>query len=299
MIGLVAGKQLAFKRWILLGFADGSGAMTYTTIMVHVDFDAATEGRVRLAAGVADRFESRLIGIAAYAPHPPFVRGGIALAPFFTQDNLDELKVALDQQEHRFRSIVSKGSRQVEWRSALDLPTEFLAREARAADLIIIGRQHLFEDPYRSLNPGALLLRVGRPVLVVPNGLDRLRADRIAVAWKDTREARRVLPDSLPFLHDAEKLFLVEIREEPEIEDSEHRVSDVMNYLTRHRVMTSAALMLQAANVTDELLHVVRTKQIDLLVAGAYGHSRLGEWVFGGVTRELLHKSPVCCLLSH
>jgi hypothetical protein len=57
--------------------------------------------------------------------------------------------------------------------------------------------------------------------------------------------------------------------------------------------------MLQAANVTDELLRVVRTKQIDLLVAGAYGHSQLGEWVFGGVTRDLLHKSPVCCLYSH
>jgi nucleotide-binding universal stress UspA family protein len=286
VIGCVAGKQSAFKRWILLGFGDGGGAMTYATIMVHVDFDAATEGRVRLAVGVADHFKSRLIGIAA-------------IAPLFTRDNPDELKVALDEQEHQFRLIASKGSRQVEWRSAFDPPTEFLAREARAADLMIIGRQHLFEDPYRSLNPGALLLRVGRPVLVVPNGLDRLRADRVAVAWKDTREARRVLPDSLPFLHDAEKLFLVEIREDPEIEDSEHRVSDVMNYLTRHRVTTSAVLMLQAANVTDELLHVVRTKQIDLLVAGAYGHSRLGEWVFGGVTRELLCKSPVCCLLSH
>ncbi len=238
--------------------------MTYAAVMVHVDFDTATEGWVRLAGGVAERFESTLIGIAACAPHPPFVRGGVALAPLFTQPNRDELKVALDQQEHLFRSIASKGNRQVEWRSALDLPTEFVAREARAGDLVIIGRQHLLEDPYWSLDPGALLLRIGRPVVVVPNGLDRLHAKRIAVAWKEAREARRVLSDALPFLHDAEKLFLVEIRDEPEAEASERRVSDVMNYLNRHRIATSAALLLQAANVTDELLRVVRTKQIDL-----------------------------------
>jgi nucleotide-binding universal stress UspA family protein len=273
--------------------------MTYATVMVHVDFDAATESRVRLAAGLADRFQAMVVGIAACAPRLPFARGGVALAPLFTQDNLAELKVALDRQQDRFRSIAAKGSRQVEWRSALDIPTEFLAREARAADLVIIGRRHVLEAPYWSLNPGALLLTVGRPVLVVPNGLDHLDAKRVVVAWKDTREARRVLCDSLPFLRDAEKLFLVEVREELEAEPSHRRVSDVMNYLTRHRITTSAGLTLQAANVTDELFRVVRTKQIDLLVTGAYGHSRLGEWVFGGVTRDVLHKSPVCCLFSH
>jgi nucleotide-binding universal stress UspA family protein len=48
-----------------------------------------------------------------------------------------------------------------------------------------------------------------------------------------------------------------------------------------------------------KLLRVIRTEQVDLLVAGAYGHSRLGEWAFGGVTRDFLHKGPVCCLFSH
>jgi nucleotide-binding universal stress UspA family protein len=277
-----------------------ASVMAYPTVMVHVDFDAATEARVRLAAGLADRFESILIGVAACAPHPPLVRGGVAIAPLLTEDNLDELKVALDQQEHRFRSIAAKGSRQAEWRSALDLPTEFVAREACAADLIIIGRERLSGDPFRFLDPGALLLRVGRPVLIVPTGLDRLHAKRIAVAWKDTRETRRALSDSLPFLLDAEKVFLVEVvGAEHEAETAQHGVSNAMNYLTRHRITTTVALMLQAANVTDELLRVVRTEHIDLLVAGAYGHSRLGEWVFGGVTRDLLHKSSVCCLFSH
>jgi nucleotide-binding universal stress UspA family protein len=273
--------------------------MAYATVMVHVDFDPATEARVRLAAGLADRFKSTLIGVAACAPHPPFVRGGVAIAPLFAQDNPDELNAALDQREHRFRSIGAKASRQIEWRSALDLPTEFVAREARAADLIIIGRDHLPGDTYRSLDPGALLLTVGRPVLMVPDGLDRLQVDRVAVAWKDMREARRALSDSLPFLHDAEKVFVVEVCEGHQDERAQRHVSDVVNYLTRHHITTSAGLVLRAENATDELLRIIRTEQIDVVVAGAYGHSRLGEWVFGGVTRDLLRKSPICCLFSH
>jgi nucleotide-binding universal stress UspA family protein len=135
--------------------------------------------------------------------------------------------------------------------------------------------------------------------VTVPNGLDQLRAARVAIAWKDTREARRALSDSMPFLRDAEKVFLVEVCEDHDAEAAQRRVSDVINYLTRHHITTSTGLVLRARNATDELLRVIRTEQVDLLVAGAYGHSRLGEWAFGGVTRDFLHKGPVCCLFSH
>jgi nucleotide-binding universal stress UspA family protein len=273
--------------------------MAYPTVMVQVDFDAATEERVRLAAGLADRFGSMLIGIAACAPHLPLLQGSVGIPPLLTQENLNELKVALDQQELRFRSICEKGGRQVEWRSALHLSTEFLVREACAADLVIIGRERPSGDRFRFLGPGALALRIGRPILVVPAGLDRLRADRVAVAWKDTREARRALSDSLPFLHGAEKVFLVEVYAEHEAETAQHSMSNAMDYLTGHRVTATTALIPRAANVTDELLRFVRAEHVDLLVAGAYGHTRLGEWVLGGLTDDLLHKSPVCCLFSH
>jgi nucleotide-binding universal stress UspA family protein len=273
--------------------------MAYPTVMVYVDFDAATEARVRLAAGLADRFESVLIGIAACAPHPALAQGSVAIPPLLTQENLDELKAALDQQELRFRSIAGKGGRHAEWRSALDLPAEFVAREACTADLVITGRERSSGDPFRSVDPGALSLKIGRPILLVPAGLDRLHANRVAVAWKDTREARRALSDSLPFLHDAERVFLVGICAKHEAETAQHSMRNAMNYLTGHRITTTTALMPQAANVADELLRIVRTEDIDLLVAGAYGHSRLGEWIFGGLTHDLLHKSPICCLFSH
>ena len=114
-----------------------------------------------------------------------------------------------------------------------------LSREACAANLVIIGRERLSADPFRSLDPGALLLPVGRPVLLVPTGLNHLHANRIAVAWKDTREARRALSDSLPFLHDAEKVFLVEVCTEHEAKAVQHRMSNISSVPT-----LSAAIMI-------------------------------------------------------
>ena len=273
--------------------------MAYATIMVHVGLDDASEARVGLTVDLVDRFESTLIGIAAYPPEPPVVWGGVGIAPLSTHRTVDEVEVALGQQESRFRSIVVNQRRWVEWRSAIDFPNEFLTREARAADLVVIGCQRPAAHTYPSFDAAAFLLRAGRPVLMVPNGLDRLPAARIAVAWKDTREARRVLSDSLPFLHEAEKVFVMQVSEEHDAQPARRSVDDVVKYLLRHRITTSAEVVVQTGDVTEELLNVVRREQIDLLVAGAYGRTRLGEWVFGGVTRDLLHESPVCCLFSH
>jgi nucleotide-binding universal stress UspA family protein len=274
------------------------GVVAYATIMVCVDFDAAPENRVRLAAGLADRFGAALIGAASYFPAPPFISGGIAIAPLVTQENLKQ-EIALGRQEDRFREIVAGARCQIEWRSSIGPADEFLARQARAADLIVVGGETSAGHPYASFDAGALLMNAGRPVLMVPNNLERLLADRVAVAWKDTREARRALADSLPFVKVAEKTFVVEVCEQREADSARRSVSDVVNYLVRHGIRTAVGLVLHEGGVTDELLRFVRTEQIDLVVAGAYGRSRLGEWVFGGVTRDLLRKSPICCLFSH
>ena len=77
-------------------------------------------------------------------------------------------------------------------------------------------------------------------------------------------------------------------------------LADVANYLVSHRVVVAAEIWRRARGpAATELLNFVRDENADLIVAGGYGHSRLGEWIFGGVTHELLGSSPVCCLLSH
>jgi nucleotide-binding universal stress UspA family protein len=78
------------------------------------------------------------------------------------------------------------------------------------------------------------------------------------------------------------------------------RIDDVVHYLARHRVKAEARVEMQLrGSGADQLVGLALDEGSDLLVTGAYGHSRLNEWVFGGMTRDLLISSPICCLMSH
>jgi nucleotide-binding universal stress UspA family protein len=276
--------------------------MSYKTLMEHVDLDGAIDGRARLAAELASRFDASLIGISAWAPRPAFTADGAVVESMPAEVDLQVMSGLLKAKGEEFRAIVGRTGRPVEWRSALELPNEFLLREVRAADLLIIGgiRHPVLRDPYRCIDPGAVLLKAGRPVLVVPAGVTSLAAKHIAVAWKDTREARRAIQDALPFLQKAETVAIVEFCERGEEPQAQRRLEDVLQYLVRHGV-SAAYQRVRPIDVmaTNSLLHFLQDDGIDLVVAGGYGHSRLGEWIFGGVTRDLLTNGPVCCLLSH
>jgi nucleotide-binding universal stress UspA family protein len=94
--------------------------------------------------------------------------------------------------------------------------------------------------------------------------------------------------------------MIVEVLEERGGEQASRHVEDVAKYLARHRIEIVAQRM-RPAEVTaaNSLLRLIEDENINLLVSGGYGHSRLGEWAFGGVTRDLLTESPICCLFSH
>ena len=274
--------------------------MSYSSLLVHVDVDGEIGGRARLAAGLAKQFHSHLIGAASWMARPPFVVEGVTIDPEPTEEDYKEMREVLGRRGQEFVASVGVDRSKVEWRSSIDFPTEFVAREARAADLVIIGRDRSPYDPYRSTDAGALVLRAGRPVLAVPPGIPSLAAKRVVIAWKDTREARRAVQDALPFLLGAKEVLIVEVTETGREEDSMHRLKDVARYLSRHGVTALAEWVRPIeGTASGALLRVVEEQSVDLIVSGAYGHSRLGEWMFGGMTQDLLTQSPVCCLFSH
>jgi nucleotide-binding universal stress UspA family protein len=268
--------------------------------MVHVDVEGELDGRVHLAAGLADRFHARLIGVTAWMPRPSFIVEGVVVDPTPSEQELQAMTAVLDKRGQQFQRLVAGTGRHVEWRSSLSFPTEAIAREARAADLVIVGSGRAPRDPYRFPDSGELLLRAGRPVLVVPSGINALAAKRVAIAWKDARESRRAVQDALPFLHQADEVILIEIGDADREEQARQALNDIANYLSRHRI---AAVVQRVppvkGTVTGALLRLAQDGAVDLIVAGAYGHSRLGEWIFGGVTQDLLTTSPICCLFSH
>jgi nucleotide-binding universal stress UspA family protein len=269
-------------------------AMSFSTMMVHVDVEHDSEQRVELAIGLADRFQATLIGVAGCALWPAFMAGNAGL----TKSNQYDFQKVMARFEQKGKTFRAQGRslKQIEWRSALEPPGELLLREARAADLLVVGRSRSRDDA----DPGVIVLRAGRPVLLVPDTVAALPLRRVVVAWKDTRECRRAVRDALPFLQQAKEVVLVEIGEHESQSQEKKNLADVAAYLVRHRVIVAAEVWRRPRRpVETELMHVVEEEKADLIVAGGYGHSRLGEWIFGGVTRELLTASPVCCLLSH
>lgn len=274
--------------------------MSYAALMVYVDSDGIPEQRVRIAANLAARFDAALIGIAARAVPPPFVAEGVIIEEA-TEGDIQQMQAGLVKKGVWFRGIVGADRPDVEWRTALDFPAEALKRECRAADLVILGQQAQGRhDNHRSLYPGEVLLKLGRPALLVPPGIASLRAEHVVLGWKDAREARRAALDAIPFLRAAKRVSVVEVCARDDERNALARTKDVVSYLGRHGISADPRpIVHRDRSDADHLVQFAVNEEADLLVAGAYGHSRVGEWIFGGMTRSILASCPFCCLMSH
>ena len=137
-------------------------------LLVHVELDGEIGGRIRLAAGLADRFHSHLIGAASWMARPPFVVEGVTIDPEPTEEDYKEMREVLGRRGKEFCAFVGADRSKVEWRSSLDFPTEFVAREARSADLVIIGRGVMQETLGRlRTNVYAIIREAPCPVISV------------------------------------------------------------------------------------------------------------------------------------
>ena len=272
---------------------------TVVSIMVYVDFDPGADNRIKIAADLAAKFGGVLIGVAGWLPGRE--AGGWFSAQLKPpEDRIDHAMAELEKLAERFRKLAYRTVRSVEWRGSIHFPREVIVREARAADLVVISSHTVAEDVYQAFDPGTVLLGAGRPVLVVPDGVTGNPGQRVVIAWKDTREARHALQSALPYLKNAKHIVLVGIAEEA-LETAAHdQLDDVEKYLLWHGIQLNGKSVLPPkGSISDQLISVAQREAADLIVAGAYGHTRLGEWVFGGATRGLLQKSNICCLFSN
>jgi nucleotide-binding universal stress UspA family protein len=155
-------------------------------------------------------------------------------------------------------------------------------------------------DPFVQVNPSDLVMQVGRPLLVVPETCNRLDLRSVLIAWKDTAEARRAVSDALPLLREAAEVTIVEIVEdEAERAPALLRVEDVAAWFSRHGVRAVWQVPEQCGDAATQLERVASDVGAGVVIAGAYGHSRLSEWILGGVTRRLINPANRCSLLSH
>jgi nucleotide-binding universal stress UspA family protein len=272
--------------------------MSYPTLLLHVAIQKDNAARLAVARDLAERFDAAVIGTAACEPQPQAYIDGI-----YPVEVIEADKTFADEQlaaaEAEFRQAMQGREGRIEWRSALAQPGRHVARLARAADLVITGAvpPDLLADPNWRLDPGDLAMQAGRPLLVVPEGCRRLEARTIVIGWKDTRESRRAVLDALPLARRAERVLVASVAEDP---DAPAGVADVIAWFRSHGVVAENRSQPLFSDPASQIRTLAWDKQADLIVAGAYGHTRMREWVLGGVTHELLNgRTSQCLLLSH
>jgi nucleotide-binding universal stress UspA family protein len=272
---------------------------TYKTLLVHAEPGLASSRRVEAAARLARELGATLIGLGAETFEPigvgdPFM--GYAAGEWVGLV-LEQIGKDLTAAEAAFRRDAAGAD--LEWRSVQDYPHKALNSAARAADLIVVGPRGR-GGSVRSADPADVVMSAGRPVLVVPESGRHLRGQAVVVAWKDTRECRRAVADAMPFLQRAEDVIVHAVVKPEDTDRAVFETDDVVTNLKRHGVdaralVTSATL----EGVTLEIERVAQLNTADLIVCGAYGHSRLREWAFGGVTDDLIHRPGCFVLMSH
>jgi nucleotide-binding universal stress UspA family protein len=275
--------------------------MSYATLMVHMELGRPNTGLLNIAAELAERFHAGVIGIAARQPLQMVYGEGYVSGDLYQQDR-DEIVKELNAAEAEFHAALGGRVAFLEWRSAQMYAylANYLANEARCADLVLTGvGTGDFLDSSRAVNTGELIMQTGRPVLIVPTTASTLKLDRVLVGWKDTPESRRAVSDALALLKQAAEVSVVEIATRENLAAAGAHVNDVVAWLQRHDVKAQGSTLLSSGDDATALYAIGQDKGIDIVVAGAYGHSRLREWILGGVTRDLLLSANHCSLVSH
>lgn len=276
--------------------------MTYKTLMVHLELGGDNGNLLKITGELAERFDARVIGIAACQPVQILVGEGLNAGEALTQDRA-EIEKELAAAAAQFRAAFQGRAQGIEWRSAITYGplADYIADQARAADLIITGKDigaSLLDESHR-VKLGDLAMRAGRPILIVPQGVSTLAMRHVMIGWKETREARRAAVDALPLLQAAGHATVLQVTTEQESAIARAHVKDVASWLQQHQVGATAEILITEGTEAGRLHAALLDRKCDLLVAGAYGHNRISEWVFGGVTMDVLLDPDFCVLISH
>lgn len=294
--------------------------MSYRSILVHVDDAPRVAERIRYAVELAMQDDGHLLGVAMTGISRTLYQNAI----LDEQDpnlalHLNFLRERANRSLEQFAPLVQRlGLQSLEQRVVDDDPGAGLSLLARHADLVVIGQadpEHVSTSAGSEF-PAQVLTNSGRPVLVVPYaglpphpaGGPHAPARRVLVAWNASKEAARAVRDALPLLKRADAVLIAVF--DPDTEKALHGESpgaDLLQYLGRHGVdadilvrQTQRSGVLKRPSGTGEaLLSLAAEQNCDLMVLGAYGHSRFRETLLGGATRTVLESMTVPVFMAH
>jgi nucleotide-binding universal stress UspA family protein len=273
-------------------------------ILVHLPVDRSADSVIDSAISLAKLFDAHLDGIAcAYQPINPSIVVGASAAYFAeaTQYNteLDQAAHRLDQFEIAVRQTgLSHGGRTIADSPAL--ANETLSEIGRLYDLNIVAQSDPSRPSHYDGLPEALLFNSGRPLLLVPYiHAGPVRPDRVLICWDASRPAARAVHDALPLLRKAQTIDIVTINEDEDA-PGDACCDKLIAHLARHDLAATANKFDCAPGaIHSAILSLAADTSADLMVMGGYGHSRLREFILGGVTRGMLKSLTVPTLMAH
>ena len=288
--------------------------MTYKTVLLHIDDSAGRTARIEAAASITQACGGHLTGVALT---------GVSRLLYQNQPDLDadpNLSLHLNFLRERATRALDGFEQQVRAAGVASFEQRVLDDEAaggisllaRYADLVVIS-QYNAKDKSPSVMrdfPAYVLLHSGRPVLIVPYApplpllAPPAAARNVLISWNASKEASRAVSAALPLLQRAGQVHVAIF--DAQVHAAEHGEqpgAELTHYLARHGVEARLHLLdgggVRRGDIGEALLSQAADLSADLLVMGAYGHSRLRETILGGVTRTILQSMTIPVLMAH
>lgn len=286
----------------------------YKTILVAVSDDVSGRAPLDAALAVGRHFGSHVSALHVKAdPSNAVPLVGEGMSGVMVEEMISAAEQQADERAKQARAVFDELRERcaaplvqapphpgfsVAWREEIGREEDIIARCARLADLVVLGRPVAERELPSVMSLNAALMESGRPLLVAPPEVPDAIGTRIAVAWNGSAEAARAVSAALPLLVGAEQVHLFAARESES--DPVLSPAELCAYLAWHGITADCHHAPTGHGHTGELLlSEVGRLGCDLVVMGAYTHSRLRQLILGGVTRHMLHHATVPVLMMH
>ena len=277
--------------------------MPIKDILVHADSTETFESRLSYAIALAEQHGAHLTALYVIPEYPIPAYVGVPMGPVIIEESLKFETQEIEATRKKLASITDKTGFNVEWRQAQGDPTRILDIQGRYFDLVILGQTDpRWSSEYATGQTDQLVVSLGRPALIIPFiGAEAKPPKHILVAWDGSSAAARALNDALPLLQNADLVEVMTVNPgKDSVNEGDVPAHDICLHLARHDVTVEARVS-HATDIStaDLFLSHACDMGADLMVMGAYGHSRVREFIFGGVTKHMLKHMTIPVLMSH
>ncbi|MDJ0949338.1 MAG: universal stress protein [Alphaproteobacteria bacterium] len=279
--------------------------MAIKDLAVSYNGSSNAKAALQFAIQMAKKYNATLTGLFVATP----VRFEGHVKRWISDDVMESLESAQGEigksMEESFREGISAGGFEgpVDWIAGTGQPNELLARFARYFDILLMGQLSEAGQDKRHIRAEDLVTRAGGPMIIVPSGYHvRPFREYAVVAWDGSRVAARALTDAMHILETKKRLDVVTVTASDEDKQKGDGTAglDIIRHLERHGIdARRVSLVATREGVGQTMLDYCKDNDPDVLVMGAYGHARLREDLFGGVTRHVLQHTEVPLLMGH